>query len=74
MAMIKVTAGEGRTVPLPHSVATAPGAQLKLLVAPEVIDVDDANTHVQRMLRDGDLVTAPLAPATAAKSSPTKES
>jgi hypothetical protein len=61
MARIKVTAGEGRTVPLPSSIATAPGARLKLLVAPEVIEVDDADTHVQRMLRDRDLVRAPAA-------------
>lgn len=73
MATIKVTAGEGRTVPLPRSIATAPGAQLKLLVAPEEIEVDDANTHVQRALRDGDLVRVKNAEPAPLPPPPTKE-
>jgi hypothetical protein len=71
MATIKVTAGAGRTVPLHSSVATAPGARLKLLVAPEVIEVDDTNVHVQRSLADGDLIKATDAPSPSSASSPT---
>lgn len=56
MARIKVTAGEGRTVPVPSSIATAPGAALLYLKPGDELEVDESNTHVQRMLGDGDFV------------------
>lgn len=70
MATIKVTAREGRTVPVHSSLGTAPGAELLVLKPGDVLEVDDANPLVQRALRPGgDLVRVA---ETAAK--PTKES
>lgn len=53
---IRVTAAEGREVPIDPSVATAPGANRLILKHGEVIEVDPSNVHVNRSMRDGDLV------------------
>lgn len=76
MARIKVTAGPGRTVPVPTSVATAPGAAMLLLREGEVIEVEDTDTHVQRTLMDGDFVRVEEKPAPSSKpaATPSKES
>ena len=71
MATIKVTAGEGRTVPVHSSIATAPGAALFYLKAGDELEVEESDTHVQRSLRNGDFVrVAPTKTAT----KPAKES
>jgi hypothetical protein len=64
MAKIWVTAGEGRLVPVPSSIATAPGARLLYLGAGEKLEVEEGDSHVQRSLRNGDFVrtSAPVAP------------
>lgn len=77
MAKIKVTAGAGRTVPLHSSVATAPGGRLKLLKAPEAIEVEETNLLVQRAMATGDLVrveTVASSPAKTTAAAPAKES
>jgi hypothetical protein len=56
MGKITVTAGNGRTVPIHHSIATGPGGALRLLVTGDELEVDDAHTSIQRSLRNGDLV------------------
>lgn len=56
MAKIKVTAGPGRTVPVPTSVATAPGAAMLLLREGDELEVEETDTHVRRSLIDGDFV------------------
>lgn len=56
MAKITVTSGEGRTFPVHHSVATAPGGALQLLRPGDELEVDDSHTSIQRALRNGDLV------------------
>lgn len=70
MARIKVTAGPGRTVPVPTSVATAPGAAMLLLREGEEIEVDDTDTHVQRTLMDGDFVRVTEKPTPSSSSKP----
>jgi hypothetical protein len=60
MAKATVTAGAGRTVPVPTSIATAPGGRLLYLRRGEgdngdELEVDDADTWVNRSLRNGDL-------------------
>ena len=56
MAKITVTAGEGRTYPVHHTIATAPGGALQLLQPGDELEVDDSHTTIQRSLRNGDLV------------------
>lgn len=56
MAKITVTAGEGRTFPVHHTIATAPGGTLQLLRPGDELEVDDSHTSIQRALRNGDLV------------------
>jgi hypothetical protein len=56
MAKITVTAGEGRTFPVHHTIATAPGGTLQLLRSGDELEVDDSHTSIQRALRNGDLV------------------
>jgi hypothetical protein len=56
MAKITVTAGEGRTFPVHHTIATAPGGVLQLLRPGDELEVDDSHTTIQRALRNGDLV------------------
>jgi hypothetical protein len=56
MAKITVTAGEGRTFPAHHTIATAPGGALQLLRSGDELEVDDSHTSIQRALRNGDLV------------------
>lgn len=56
MAMITVTAGEGRTFPVHHTIATAPGGALQLIRPGDELEVDDSHTTIQRALRNGDLV------------------
>jgi len=56
MAQITVTAGEGRTFPVHHTIATAPGGALQLLRSGDELEVDDSHTTIQRALRNGDLV------------------
>ncbi len=68
MPTIKVTAGEGRLVPIPKSIATAPGAMQLYLssgVKPrdaqpeqtvEQLDVDSGDAWVHRSIDNGDLV------------------
>jgi hypothetical protein len=56
MAKITVTAGEGRTFPAHHTIATAPGGALLLLRPGDELEVDDGHTSIQRALRNGDLV------------------
>jgi len=56
MAKITVTAGEGRTFPVHHTIATAPGGTLQLLRPGDELEVDDSHTTIQRALRNGDLV------------------
>ena len=56
MAKITVTAGEGRTFPVHHSIATAPGGTLQLLRPGDELEVDDSHTSIQRALRNRDLV------------------
>lgn len=70
MAKIKVTAGEGRLVPVHSSLATAPGATQLMLKPGDEIEVEESHPLVQRQLRNGDFVLAK--PKTAAK--PSKES
>lgn len=70
MATIKVTAGEGRTVPVHSSIATAPGATLLLLKQGDELEVEESNALVQRALRSGDFVRVTTKPAT----KPSKES
>ena len=79
MAMITVTAGEGRETPIPTSIATGPGGtMIRLKPRPakgleidgEVYEVtlDDSHHYVFRALRNGDLVIVkPKAPASPAK-------
>lgn len=59
MATIKVTAGEGRTVPIDRTIATAPGAQQLYLKPGTELEVDDTHPAIQRQLRSGDLVVVP---------------
>lgn len=59
MGKIKVTAGEGRTVPLPAGLANGPGGTLVKLVAGEIVEIDDSHHFTQRALRNGDLVRVP---------------
>ena len=63
MGKITVTAGKGRTFPVHHTIATAPGGALQLLRPGEELEVDDSHTTIQRALRNGDLerVTQPRA-------------
>lgn len=70
MATITVTAGEGRTVPVHSSIATAPGAQQLFLKPGDELDVEESNYLVQRSLRNGDFVRVKSKPAT----KPAKES
>lgn len=56
MALITVTAGAGRTVPLHHTIATGPGGTLQYVREGDELEVDDAQTPIQRALRNGDLV------------------
>lgn len=56
--LIKVTAGDGRTVPFPANVATAPGARLLMLKPGEHVEVDGRDPFVVRSLANGDLVKA----------------
>lgn len=56
MAKIKVTAGEGRTVPIDRSIATAPGAAQLYLKPGDELDVEASHPAIQRQLRSGDLV------------------
>lgn len=56
MAKIRVTAGHGRTVPIPSHLGTAPGAQLLHLTEGNELDVEESDYYVQRALGDGDLV------------------
>jgi hypothetical protein len=56
MGQITVTTGGGRTYPLHHSIATAPGGALLLLRSGDELEVDDSHTSIQRALRNGDLV------------------
>jgi hypothetical protein len=65
MAKILVTAGEGRTVPLPREFGTAPGNRLLMLVtsdqlgAPGYVDrleVESGHSFTVRSLRNGDFV------------------
>src|SRR5262249_31158705 len=56
MGQITVTAGEGRTFPMHHTIATAPGGTLLLLRPGDELEVDDSHTSVQRGLRNGDVV------------------
>lgn len=56
MAQIKVTAGEGRLVPIDRSIATAPGAQQLYLKPGDELEVDNGHSSIQRQLRSGDLV------------------
>src|SRR5512143_2221640 len=56
MAKIIVTAGEGRTYPVHHTIATAPGGLLQLIRPGDELEVDDSHTSIQRALRNGDLV------------------
>ncbi len=56
MAKITVTAGEGRTFPVHHTIATTPGGALQLLRPGDEFEVDDSHTTIQRALRNGDLV------------------
>lgn len=56
MAKMTVTAGEGRTFPVHHTIATAPGGALQLLRPGDELEVDDSHTSIQRALRNGDLV------------------
>jgi hypothetical protein len=70
MAKITVTAGEGRRVPIPKSIATGPGDTLLYLEHCEStlkveghettrsLEVDEAHHFVVRGLRNGDLVRA----------------
>jgi hypothetical protein len=51
MAKITVTAGEGRTFPVHHTIATAPGGALQLLRPGDELEVDDSHTSIQRALR-----------------------
>lgn len=64
MAKIWVTAGEGRKVPIPSSIATAPGATLLYLDPGDKLEVDEGHHHTVRCLRNGDFVktSAPAAP------------
>lgn len=55
-AKIWVTAGEGRTVSIDPSIATAPGAQRLYLKAGEKLEVDPGAQSVIRQMRNGDLV------------------
>ena len=59
MATIRVTAGPGRTVPLPASIASGPGGTPKLLMAPDEIEVDNTNPHIVLLMRSEDLVLCP---------------
>lgn len=56
MGQITVTVGEGRTFPMHHTIATAPGSTLLLLRPDDELEVDDSHTTIQRALRNGDLV------------------
>lgn len=56
MAKITVTAGEGRTFPVHHTIATAPGGALQLLRPGDQLEVDESHTTIQRALRNQDLV------------------
>jgi hypothetical protein len=56
MAKITVTAGDGRTFPMHHTIATAPGGALRLLKPGDELEVDDSHTTIQRALRNGDLL------------------
>lgn len=68
MAKITVTAGEGRRVPIPKSIATGPGDALLYLehcdselqvdghCVSRSIDVEESHHFVVRGLRNGDLV------------------
>jgi hypothetical protein len=56
MGQITVTAGEGRTFPVHHSIATAPGGALQLLRPGDELEVDDSHTAIQRALRNRDLM------------------
>jgi hypothetical protein len=56
MGQITVTAGEGRTFPMHHTIATAPGGTLLLLRPGDELEVDDSHTIIQRALRNRDLV------------------
>jgi hypothetical protein len=56
MAKITVTAGEGRTFPVHHTIATAPGGVLQLIRPGDELEVDDSHTTIQRALRNVDLV------------------
>lgn len=68
MAQIKVTAGDGRLVPIDTSIATAPGAQPLYLKPGDELEVEATHPAVQRQLRSGDLVELKAkTPATAKK-------
>ena len=53
--LTRVRAAEGRTVPIPASVATAPGARPLFLQPGAELDVDITDAHIARRLRAGDL-------------------
>lgn len=56
MSKIKVTAGEGRSTPLPRSLASGPGATLLILKHGDEVEVDERDAYVIRALDNGDLV------------------
>jgi hypothetical protein len=47
MGQITVTAGEGRTFPVHHTIATAPGGALQLIRQGDEFEVDDSHTTIQ---------------------------
>src|SRR5689334_5380329 len=53
---IWVTAGDGRTVPIDPSIATAPGAHRLYLKPGDKLEVDPTAQPVFRQMRNGDLV------------------
>jgi hypothetical protein len=65
---IRVTAAEGRMVPIDRSIATAAGNAQLYLRAGEELEVDPSHQSIVRQMRSGDLVVlVPTAPSSPAK-------
>lgn len=69
MAKIKVTAGAGRTTPIPPHIATAPGARTLFLTPGNELEVDDGDAFVIRSRDNGDLVLVTEKPTATKKES-----
>lgn len=70
MPKIKVTAGEGRMVPIPPHLGTSPGARTLILKPGEPLEVDDGDAFVSRARDNGDLVLLEATPRDASTLAP----